>query len=521
MPQHRVAPTALMIATWLVLSACVAHGQVGRGARLFITKCYPRHGKLNDADFRQLADAGFTVVVNKWPEDVPAYCRGAGRVGLDAMVWMGGLWRKDGMDQTITRRGKPTRYARPWSPAGWEEMGQRICDQARISRDYGNHRGVILDFEIYDKNKTDGFCESYDDESFTTFLRSAGQSVPAPLTDPAGRQAYLKDKKLLRQYMRHQYELVLAQVKRLRKKLDEINPRFQVGVYGWGALSGAVMEGFATHRAPALFISAMTYGRTQFSRAFSGGYDGNEPCRTGLRWSQTVNARIADAATGRNYPVIMLCGHYPQSPGPADGTQYKFTARQAFNSAAYGNGYWIWTDWSIKKSWQFKSKQEWIDAMMAYFAQANAALDAGDWTWSSRQKDSVADLKATTPMRIVTRGGKALSIWDPLTGRKAAVGDLPDPDKAFAHRVVRLDGKVLRINGSCLELVEPGAPAVAGSFPVGHGARAVAVGDVDAVAGPEVVTLNAGWIKIWDPESRAQLLRFFVGADQTEMTLVP
>jgi hypothetical protein len=47
--------------------------------------------------------------------------------------------------------------------------------------------------------------------------------------------------------------------------------------------------------------------------------------------------------------------------------------------------------------------------------------------------------------------------------------------------------------------------------------RALVIGDVDAVAGNELVTLNAGWVQYWDYPSAAPLLRFWVGHDCVDM----
>jgi len=59
-----------------------------------------------------------------------------------------------------------------------------------------------------------------------------------------------------------------------------------------------------------------------------------------------------------------------------------------------------------------------------------------------------------------------------------------------------------------------------GTYPVGHGLRGMAVGDVDAVAGTELITLNAGWVKIWDPATQSELLRFYVGPQQQEVQTI-
>lgn len=486
---------------------------VGRGARLFVAKCFPGHGRLSEQDFRQIADAGFTVAVDNWKEDMPTFCARAARAGLDVMEWQMGMASTDKpAEQTVTRLGKHTKFFIPSHPQGWKIITDELVEQAKLSLVHRNLKGANLDFEIYDPNQTDGYCESYDDRTFSQFLESMGHQVPTPLTPPEQRYEHLKKLGLLGMFVDYQYKLVAQQVKELRKKVDAINPRFQIGVYGWGVLVEAVMENVATAKAPVLCLNAMTYGRTIYSNAFQGGYDANEPDRRGLKWSLTINYRLACDVRNKDYPAVFLGGHYPQSPGPKDGSQYKFTVRQAFNSAAYGDGYWIWTDWFVPEPW--KSKEAWIAAMMEYFGKANAALDHHDYTWSSREPEQVVDSKGTKPGRIVTGNGKASLVWDAISGKQIRQEEKPIPSSPTAT----LDGKTLRVNGLNVELLDKDDRLVK-VFPAGHGVTGIAVGDVDGVPGPEVITLNAGWVKTWDPDSGALLLQFPVGRDQKDIQI--
>jgi hypothetical protein len=104
---------------------------------------------------------------------------------------------------------------------------------------------------------------------------------------------------------------------------------------------------------------------------------------------------------------------------------------------AAADGYWIWTDWYVPEGFA-GSKQDWIDAMMVYWAEANAALDRGDWTWAARQPIQVANPEATDPAYIVTvrniAGGGEIVIWDPSSGVElVAFGAAPDaPNVAIA-----------------------------------------------------------------------------------------
>jgi hypothetical protein len=256
---------------------------------------------------------------------------------------------------------------------------------AKLSKIHPNIEGINLDFEIYDHNKTDGFCESYDDQTFRDFFASVGRDAPDPLVAPKDRQQYLIRQQIYQMYIGYQIDLVAERAADLRQAIDAINPKFQIGIYGWGALIPPIIHAMATPQSPALILSAMTYGRSVYSNAFESGYDAERPDSEALKWSlETVQKGIASAHQ-RYDNVIYLAGHYPQSPGPKD--QYKFTAKQAFQSAAFGEGYWIWTDWNAPKPWT--NKIEWYDAMMKYFGKANAALDAKDWKWAENEPPTV------------------------------------------------------------------------------------------------------------------------------------
>ena len=512
--------TAFLLAAILQVGSVATHAAeigVGPKSRLFITKTYPGHGKLTDQDFIQLRNAGFTHVVENWNEDVPAFAAGAAKAGLAAMSWnrgMGEAKENDQVDRTMTRLGKPTRFTLPYSKAGWAEITEVVVAHARISLTHPNMKGAILDFEIYDENRTDGFCESYDDATFTAFLREMSKPIPNPLTPPEQRRAFLDQQQILALYIDSQAAKVGERAREMRQAIDAINPSFQMGVYGWGAFKDSVMKNLATESAPVLDCDATLYGRTYWSNAFDGGYDAEEPDAKGLKWGLTTASEMSRKARRRSYPAILLSGHYPQSPGPKDGTQYKFTVRQSFNSAAYADGYWIWTDWVQPEPW--KTKQEWIDAMMVYWTEANAALEAGDWTWSSRQQDSVPNPKATALQYVLTTDGSKITLWDPTSGKKvdasaAMTWPTPDPAKAAA-------AKALEIHGWTVRSVDRSSRV---EYQVGHGVCALAFGDVDRITGDELVTLNGGWVKAWDPETQSELLRFYVGPDARDVAIVP
>ena len=363
----------------------------GREYRIFVDKAHPAHSRLNAADFKQLADAGFTHVVSRWAVDAQGkaidmgeYARLAAASGIDVYKWDYGLVNAtENSTHHLNRLGKETRYTSPLDPWAWQELTRKLTDYARLSRETPNFKGVLLDFEIYGGNKTDGFSESFDDRSLRLFMDDLGYDSTIELPAADKRKSWLENRQWYQLYIGWHLEKVARNVRALRQAVDAINPRFQFGVYGWGVLTSPYIQELATPQAPVLVLNAMTYGRSAYSNAFEGGYDGDRPDREGLQWSLETVQKGIKSAHQRYDNVIYLAGHYPQSPGPPDGTQFKFTARQAYQSALFGEGYWIWTDWNTPKPWT--DRREWYDAMIAYFGKANAAVKAKDRTWLERE----------------------------------------------------------------------------------------------------------------------------------------
>jgi|GEM_PF-2600185 len=583
---------------------------VGSGARLFVTKCFPSHGNLTIEDFRKLRDAGFTVAVDMWKEDLRTFCARAGQLGLDVVSWNGGLPASpDAQEQWVAASGKTVAYARPCSPYSWQKIGDDLVKQATLSIDHPNLKGAVLDFEVYDENRGElpGFSESYDAETFKNFMEFKGLDMPL-ISAPADRSAFLKKRELVTEYVQYSANLLLREVRKARRRVDEVNPGFQVGVYGWGVFQITVLRGMSTSQAPSLFMDAETYGRTPYDGKFAGGYNADEPDRRGLRHNLIGNYMRAKASREMDFPVISLSGHYPQASGPADGTQYKFTARDTFNSVAAADGYWVWTDWYVPTGYK-GSQQDWTDDMMAYWAQANTALDSGDMTWASRQPIQVPDPNTTAPDNIITLSDTIhsgeISVWDPVSGEClrhygkdkddpnvaitvgqtfAGISDSPvitvsakgmmriyDGNKGKLVKSVRLsipEGKTtarivvndksiliypsdgtaalafdasgapldastfdeklvgsfidgentgLDITGSCVRLYDIATGKTTKLIEIGHGLRSIAVADVDAVPGNELITLNAGIIKTWDGHVGVKLLSFPVGHEMVSM----
>lgn len=368
-------------------------GSVGKGARIFIDKAHPAHSDLQDADFRQLADAKLTVVVRKWTHDnhgkeinLEQYVRRAARAGLAVMQWDYGAVAAQANDvPTINHLGKPTRNIAPLHPEAWRRLSETLIGYAQLSRKHPNFKGVLLDFEIYGENKTDGYCESYDDYTFRSFVESLGREVPQPLPAPDKRKDYLVNRQWYQMYISYHLNEMGRQVRQLRKRLDAINPNFQIGVYAWGFLLDPFIREMATAKAPVLILDATTYARAVWDNAVEGGYDAKKPDKEALKWALDYT-KIATRVAHQTYDnVVLLPGHYSHAPGPPD--QYKFTAKQAFQSAAFGEGYWIWSDWMTPKP--FTSRKEWHDALVGYLGKANRAVDAKDWTWADREPETV------------------------------------------------------------------------------------------------------------------------------------
>ena len=333
--------------------ANVFRGSVGKGARIFVDKAHPAHGDLQEADFKQLADAGLNVVAHMWTHDnrgqaidLDQYTRRAAKAGLAVMHWDYGVVQTTRADiATINQHGKPTRNIAPLHPESWRQLTEAMVKFAKLSKRNPNFKGALLDFEIYGENQTDGYCESYDDYTFRTFIESLGRDVPNPLPAPDQRKHYLENRQWYQMYISYHINETARHTRKLRKTLDAINPKFQIGVYGWGFLIDPIIREMATPQAPVLILDATTYARAVWDNAVEGGYDAKRPDKESLRWALDYTKKATKVAHATYENVYLLPGHYSHAPGPKDGMQYKFTAKQAFQSAAFGDGYWIWSDW--------------------------------------------------------------------------------------------------------------------------------------------------------------------------------
>jgi len=98
----------------------------------------------------------------------------------------------------------------------------------------------------------------------------------------------------------------------------------------------------------------------------------------------------------------------------------------------------------------------------------------------------------------------------PSTGKGASVED-PAAERRFVGSFVAGETVGLDVVGSCARLYDLATGKTTKLIDVGPGLRSMAVADVDAVPGDELVTLNAGTVKFWDGPSGAKLLSFPVG----------
>jgi hypothetical protein len=246
-------------------SVAIAAG-VDEGSRMFVTKIYPRN--LLASDFEQLAYAGFTLVTKDTditdPTNnsgslayMPTYFSGAAAAGLDAATWQGGMTATEGPQDPssrVTPWGAVSKYVSPHSAAGWQEMGDALVQWAQLSLAHPNYKLVSLDYEFYDGSGV-AIDESYHADAFVGYFQTVGQPIPNPLPAPADRRSYLQTQGLVGSYVDYQRDVVRSETRKIRQRIDAINPNFQIGVYGWGSLIESVKEGFATEAAPVVDFS--------------------------------------------------------------------------------------------------------------------------------------------------------------------------------------------------------------------------------------------------------------------------
>ena len=216
----------------------------------------------------EIRDAGFNVVCPRVGcndfDRVRRVATWAQQRGMFYMAWMrGSLATKTGTKMTWANGGVQDIYS-PNADELWDWMTKLILGHASLSTQIPSIVGSFLDFENYAKGTRGGNCYglSYDAKILGEFAKAKGVKIPD--LEPARRHDWLLEHGHFEAFSEFQIQAWRARCRRLREKIDAINPRFQLIIYpapGTMFMTEACYPEWATKEAPLILADACTYGR--------------------------------------------------------------------------------------------------------------------------------------------------------------------------------------------------------------------------------------------------------------------
>ena len=219
---------------------------------------------------REIADAGFNVIVPRWGGDNLVIVRHgatlAQRNGIRYMPWIrASAYTQDPARMMVWRDGVVGTKAlySPNCEELWKKITELLEAHARLSRSIPSLVGTFLDFENYDTHGGYGHCYdlSYDELILDRFSKFA--NIEIPRLQPRDRYPWLVEHNHHDEFEKFQIGEWKRRCRALRDRIDAINPSFQLAVYpvpGPRFLEEAAYRNWSTRAAPLILADAATYG---------------------------------------------------------------------------------------------------------------------------------------------------------------------------------------------------------------------------------------------------------------------
>lgn len=431
---------------------------------------------------KETADAGFNVYCPRKGygdlravRDVTRWCR---KYGIYHMPWMRGtLAAPSGPESDGKRLLWANGAEQPlWSPNSdelWDWMNRYIVEYAKLSTKNRYIIGVFLDFENYAPGGKMGNCYglSYDDIIMAKFADAKG--LKPPKLEPAERKKWLEDQGLHDEFARFQIDYWRKQCRRLRKAIDQFNPKFQFCIYpapGTLFMTEAAYPEWATKEAPLILADATTYGRPQRYTPEATALEIN-------RHKLQQNMRVPKRA---GIPFVYVGGIDPV----VQGADPEFCGKNAVMISQVADGYWVfyegptytkdhpdyfkWFTWANKAISQGRL-DAWHEPRQAPEAWVAEALKpAGRAGIGRMQQFPPVYLRGTNMLIVAAKGGQPVHIelayrqvgsytadlnWyvKAMQGEDIASGTIPRGERGIAEFTAPTDGiySVLVSAGSC------------------------------------------------------------------------
>lgn len=340
----------------------------------------------------EIGEAGFNVVCPRVGcddmERVERVAETARQRGLFYMAWMRGTRSTKKGVKLIWASGTTQDLYSPNADELWEWMTGLILGHARLSVKNPAIVGSFLDFENYAKGKR-GNCYplSYDEKILGEFAKAKGVEIPR--LAPADRYEWLKEHGHHEAFSVFQIDSWRARCRKLRERIDAINPKFQLIVYPVGTLflDGAIYPEWATEQAPLIIADHCTYHRP-------GGM--GTPHERALAINKRNLERRIKRAEDHAVPYIYTSGIDPIY----DDADPEFCGRNAAMIADVCAGYWVFYEGP-------KYRQDHPD-YFRWFARANQAIVAGRYDFWKQERETPDPARAAQRKLLETFCGTAL-----------------------------------------------------------------------------------------------------------------
>ena len=250
----------------LILLVCLGAALTVAGEnvkiKIFVDKVFSRNKtrELSEDSVRQIAEAGFNVLCPRWHgkdvKKMELYSNWAKKYNMDFMVWFRGTLKTDDDNESfVYADGTKVGICSPISKRYWEYLEKWILTYAKVSS-RGGVSGLFLDFEMYARPKlSNAFLVSYDKESLKLFGKYKNINIPG--NSPV---KFLEQNKLREEYIKFVKKVYQENSRKLRKKIDAINPKFQILIYnGTNLVANIFSREMSTPEAPLIMASSSTY----------------------------------------------------------------------------------------------------------------------------------------------------------------------------------------------------------------------------------------------------------------------
>ena len=272
----RTVVGSLTVLVCLVATICQVQAEPPRtdpSWRILVDKVLMEHNGwvLTEQHVAEVAAAGFNVLSpRRGNEDltvVRQVAQWCAAHDLKHLPWMRGTLnatRAEGArDRLVWADGREQDLFAPTSDTLWSWLEQRLGAYAQLGLEQEALVGAFLDFENYAPGRQgNAYPISYDAQALARFADAYRLQIPELPSNQ--RYVWLQSHGHLAAFEAFSIEQWQLRCRRLRQRLDEIDPTFRLCVYpamGTRFIVEAIWREWSTPQAPLILADASTYGR--------------------------------------------------------------------------------------------------------------------------------------------------------------------------------------------------------------------------------------------------------------------